>query len=189
MRTRVAYLLIGGCLLTTLSGCFISREIAHARRDVERAYPGMRLERQIVVNLGPLSLRTLGWIAGLAADENAEQVRDYLRDVRRLKVGYYRMDNSAAEKWPSVEMRDATAQRLSFERRWEVALRVRNEESHVWVLYREAHGAVRDLCIVTLTGGEFVVVRAGGRLDRLLLRILEDHAAPNASWHSLYQSP
>ena len=159
--------LLLACLL--LSGCLYSREIAHTRHAVERAYPAARFEREVVLSFGPVSLLTARLLTGLMPDE-AEEVRPYLRSIRRVKVGVYRTENL-----PPLGDVDLPRLRRLRERGWETLAAVREEDQTVWVLYRERRGTVRDLYVLALGEEELVVVRLKGRLDRLLRHALKEH--------------
>jgi hypothetical protein len=155
-------------LCLPLTGCFFSREIGQTRRDIERAYPDLQLRKQIVLNLGPISLRTLGWFTKLAPEEEGDMAARYLRDISRVKVGVYRSDNPA-------ELERLNISRLGFEKEWTVALKTRNDDSRVWVLYRENAKTLKDLYVVVLDEEQLVMARVHGRLQRLVTRIMEDH--------------
>ncbi|MEX0601037.1 MAG: DUF4252 domain-containing protein [Rhodothermales bacterium] len=161
-------------LLLPLAGCFFSREIANTRRDIQKAYPDLQLERQIVLNLGPLSLSTLGWMAGLANDDDVDMARRYVKDVRRVKVGVFRAEHPGA-------LKELDFGRFGFEEGWEVAVKSRQDGERVWVLYRADAETVEDLYVVVLGDEELVVARLSGRLDRLVAGIMKDHG-PLEEW-------
>lgn len=157
-------------LAAPMAGCFYSREMAHTRRDIERATDA-DFERGVVVSLGPLSLRTLGWISGLVPEEEAQMARDYLREIRRVKVGVYNTEDGF-----SLDDVDV-AQLPRFERHhWQVAVKFRDDDGMGWVLYREHDETVRDLYVVVVSDEELVLARVQGHLNRLLARVMEDHA-------------
>lgn len=157
-------------LSVTLTGCFYSREIAHTRRDIER-FTQADFDRTFVVSLGPISLRTLGWISGLVREDEVRMARSYLREISRVKVGVYHTDFGFA--YDKVDL--ANLPRFE-EKGWEVAVRFREEDEFGWVLYREHRGTVRDLYIVVLSDEELVLARVQGHLNRLLARVMEDHS-------------
>ena len=155
-------------LLLPLAGCFFSREIANTRRDIEGAYPDLQLERQIVLNLGPVSLRTIRWLAHAMPEDDTNLAVDYLRDVSRVKVGLFRSENPRA-------LDEFDVDRIGFDKTWETAVKTRDSESRVWVLYRERKDTVRDLYVVVLDEEDLAIARIRGNLSRLLTRIMEDH--------------
>lgn len=155
-------------LLLPLTGCLFSREIAQTRRDIERAYPDLQLERQIVLNLGPLSIRTVRWITGMLAGEEVDMAARYLRDVSRVKVGVFRSENPHA-------LGAFDAKRVRFDEGWETAVKTQDDESRVWVLYRPEGDTVRDLYVVVLDDEDLAIARVRGNLGRLVSRIMEDH--------------
>ena len=172
MSHRSAVVGLSLVLILGLTGCFYSREITHTRRDIEHA-TGVDFDRGIVVSLGPRSLGTIGWFAGLLSDEEEEarMVRDYVREISRIKVGIYNTRFGFA-------LDDVDLTRLPrFERKgWEVAVRFRDEDALGWVLYREHRDAVRDLYVVVLSDEELVLARVQGHLNDLLARVMEDHS-------------
>lgn len=167
-RTVLLILLVG---LPALTGCFYSREIAHVRRDIERQYPEARFERQVVVNAGPVLLRLSRWVAR-RVDDDARMAADYLDEVRRVKVGVYR-----TERLPHLTDLDLPALRRFQRDGWDVAVRVRDDNEAVWVLYRENRRTVRDMYVLVLSDDELVIASIEGHLDRLLQKAIEDHAS------------
>jgi hypothetical protein len=169
MQNRILNLLLLLVVSFTASGCLYSREIAHVRRDIEHAYPEMRFDRQIVVSLGPASLRTIGWIARFIPGDEVEMAMDYLHEIRRVKVGVYR-----SESVGTARFEPATLKRF---RRgdWHVAVKYREGADAGWILYRENGETVRDLFVVVLSDEDLVVARVEGRLNRLMERLVEDH--------------
>jgi hypothetical protein len=173
MRQRL--LTIPGILLAAilLSGCLYSREIARTRRDIERQYPEARFDREIVLSLGPGSIHLLRFLTGIVPEDNTEMARAYLRDISRVKVGVYRVENL-----PALNDIDLTRlQRFGPEDGWKQAARLVDEDQVTWLMYRERQDTVRDLYILTLDGEELVLVRLKGRLSRLLERAMKDHEA------------
>lgn len=172
MRRLTLSALLAIVIVLPLTGCLFSKEIADTRRDIEKAYPDLHLEKQIVVNLGPLSLKTLGWMAAFVPDPEVDVARRYLRDIRRVKVGVYRSEHPDA-------LAKLDVGQFGFEKEWEVAVRTRQEGEHVWVLYKDDPKTVRDLYVVVLSEEELVVARLRGNLNRLLARVMEDHVELN----------
>ena len=154
----------------SLTGCIYSREIAQTRRDLERHYPDARFDREIVINVGPSSLHTLGWLAGLAPEDEAQMARDYLYEIDRVKVGIYRV-----ERLPDLDDFDPPALQRFERGGWEVAVKARQDDGVVWVLYRERYGAVRDMYAIVLSDEELVLARVKGHLNNLLEKVMDDH--------------
>jgi hypothetical protein len=179
MRTRLHLTLLALFVLTApLAGCFYSREIAHTRRDIERA-TGVDFDRGLMVSLGPVSLRTLGWISGLVPEQEARMARDYLREITRVKVGVYHTDLGFARDGADL----GSLPRFE-DQGWEVAVRFRDEETLGWVLYREHRDTVRDVYVVMVTDEELVLARVQGHLNRLLSRVMEDHSVMTGWVHN-----
>ena len=164
---RAGLALTLSCLL--LSGCLYSREVSRTRHAIERAYPEARFDREVVFSFGPLSLLSARLLTGLAPSQT-EEVRPYLRSLRRVKVGVYR-----AEGLSSLNTIDLPQVRRLREKGWETLVAVREPEATTWVLYRERRRAVRDLYVLTLSEDELVMVRLKGRLDKLLTHVMREH--------------
>ncbi len=154
----------------SLTGCVYSREIAQTRRDLERHYPGADFDHQITINLGPRTLHTFGWLAGLAPEPEAQMARDYLYEIDRVKVGIYQV-----KSLPDLDDFDPPALRRFEDDGWEMAVKVHEDDEIVWVLYREHYDQVRDIYTIVLTDEELVLVRVNGHLNRLLEKVVDDH--------------
>jgi hypothetical protein len=152
-----------------LTGCLYSREVAQVRRDIEREFPGARFDREIVLAVGPGFFSTVGWITRRINDPETRRISAYLDEIRRLKLGVYRIEALPREGPPALE----TLPRFR-ERGWEVAATVRDEDDRVWVLYRERYRSVRDMFVLSLTDDELIIVRIEGDLNRLLEKIVAD---------------
>jgi hypothetical protein len=152
------------------SGCIYSREISRTRRVIEDELPGSRFDRQIVLNIGSGTLRTAGWLTSLIPDEDMEEVRQYLDDVERVKVGIY-----DTESLPDDGPAGAPMLSEMIERGWKVAVRVRDERDRVWLMYRSHRDRIRALFVIVLNEDSLVIARVEGHLDRILERAVADY--------------
>jgi hypothetical protein len=57
---------------------------------------------------------------------------------------------------------------------WEMAVKVREEDEVVWVLYQLDDEKIKQLYVVVVNDDELVMVRARGNLHRLLARALKE---------------
>jgi hypothetical protein len=166
---RIAVLILLPLALS-LSGCIWAPELEEVRRELEREIPGARFETEFKLTLGPASLGLARMMVGLVPD--AEEAGRYLKDIYRVKLAVYR-----TESLPAIgELRLPGRLRRQLERSgWEVAVKVREKDEVVWILYREYRNTIRDIYIVVLDQDELVLVRLEGRLDRLFARAMEEH--------------
>lgn len=155
-------------LVPILSGCLVSREISHLRRDAERAL-GTPLEREFVITLGPRTFRAVGWVARRVPDPWLQMAGDMAGEIDWVKVGVFR----AEERPDSVRLGPSTMPRLASSG-WDVLARTRSGDAATWIMTRERHGSVRDLLVLAFDGSELVVVRFEGWLDALVERALAD---------------
>jgi len=152
-----------------LSGCMVSREISDVRRDIEKEFPGAEFDKEFVISVGPGFFNTVGWLAERVDDYDARRIADYLSEIRRVKVGVYR-----TEQLPYEGDLELESLRRFNENGWELAVKVRDDDEMVWVLYREWYDEVRDMFILVLDDENLVIVRVEGYLNRLLEKIVED---------------
>jgi hypothetical protein len=168
------------CVLTIAvlaSGCLYSREIQHTRRDIERANPGLELDRTFSASVGPVGIRLARWITSLIDDDDVKRARRYLSSVRRVKVGVY----DARGEGPGSLARLSELRR--FERRgWELAAHVSEDDEEVWLFYRDRSETVTDLYAVVLSDDELVIARIQGNLTELLAEALKDYGPDLADW-------
>ncbi len=151
------------------AGCLYSREIAQTRRDFERQYPDLALEREFVLSAGPGTVGLARWLVGLADDDDARVAARMLEDVRRLKLGVYRVEN------PALDLDGYDLPALRRLRGWETAARIRDPDAVVWVLYREQRGRVAQMFVGVLDSENLVLVRLDGDLESILQVVLEEN--------------
>lgn len=167
-HSRLLLLVLLPFVVVSTSGCLYSREIAQTRRDFERQYPDLALKREVVLSLGPGTLGFTRWIAGFMDDEDVRLAVRVLGDVRRVKVGVYRVESGDLDL-DAYDM--PTLRRL---RDWETAARIREEDEVVWVLYREHRGRVEQMFVAVLDDENLVLTRLDGDLQGVLEAVLEE---------------
>jgi hypothetical protein len=169
-KRGAAVLALGVLLAATTAGCFYSREIAHTRRDIEALYPGVRFEREAVVSVGPGTMHGLSRLTGLVPEYYSRLVSGYLDEIEQIKVGVYRTYGL-----PPLDAVDLPRLHRFEDQGWLMAVKSLEDDTAVWVLYRERHGTVRDLYVLVLTEEELVLARVQGHLNRLLEQVMADY--------------
>lgn len=150
-------------VLLTSSGCIYSREIAQTRRDFERQYPDLELKREVVLSFGPGTMGFARWVTGLVRDADAQFASRILEDVRRVKVGVYRVQGDRERNLDEYDL--PALRRL---RGWETAARIREPDEVVWILYREHRGRVEQMFVAVLDEENLVLTRLDGDLQGIL---------------------
>jgi hypothetical protein len=157
-------------IVTTCSGCLWAPELDGVRKDIERQLPGASFHREFALSLGPITLGLARTIIRLVPD--AAEAREYLEDVRSVKVAMYDARNLPTDldlrmprKLESLVEKDG----------WEIAAKVNEERDNVWILYRAEEDSIKDLYIVALSDDELVLVRAHGNIDQLATKAMHDH--------------
>lgn len=169
-RTTFVLLIVVG-LLPVFAGCFYSRELSRSKREIERGYPDLDIDRRITLALGPRTIHTAGWIVRQVPEEETQQVASYLRHLDKVKVAIYDVD------YYDDEARSHQAAVTDFERNgWILAVRAAEDDESVWVLYRaDSRDTVRDIKVIVLSEEDLVIARIQGTLNELLEDLVADH--------------
>jgi hypothetical protein len=154
------------------SGCLWAPDLAMVRRDIERQLPGVSFDKEIELTLGPISLAFARLITRMAPD--TEDVSSYLRDVSRIELAVYNTKHMPPAKTVIMPER---LQKMTDSEGWELAVKVRNDDELAWVLYRLEDETIKELYVVVVTEDELVMVKAEGKLERLVARALSDSGA------------
>ncbi|MDH5627520.1 MAG: DUF4252 domain-containing protein, partial [Candidatus Krumholzibacteria bacterium] len=101
---------------------------------------------------------------------DASEARPYLRGVSKVQVAIYETEGNVHAA--TIE----TPARLQemIDDGWEMAVRVRDEDEMVWLLYRIDGDSVREMFVVVMDDEELVLVRVKGHLERLMAEALEN---------------
>jgi len=167
MRHSVGVLL---ALLLLISGCLMSREMSHMRRDIEDQFPGIELEKEVELTVESGIFTSVGRLLGrIADDDDVNEAGRYIQELRRVKIGVYKI-----RRFPKDEPVNLLELSRFDQDNWELATQVRDRDEMIWVLYREWYGEVRDIFVLVLNDEELVLVRMEGALDHLLEKVIED---------------
>jgi hypothetical protein len=148
-------------------GCFWSGELAGVRREFEAQLPGSSFEKNIELSFGPIVLGLAKMVT--AVIPGTREARPWLRGVNRVQIGVY---DARIDSMPGLRMPKRLQSLL--DDGWETAVRVREEKEAVWVLYRPDGDRVREVFVVVLNEHELVMVKAKGRLDRLIAAAMDE---------------
>lgn len=156
--------------MTMLGGCMWAPDLAMVKRDIERQMPGVNFNKKIELSLGPLTLGFVRLITSLVPD--AREASPFLRDVRRVQVAVYELDDESGGSY-DVKM-PARIRSMTEDEGWELAVKVREEDESVWVMYKMDDESIREAYVCVLGDEELVLVHAKGRLERLMARALHE---------------
>ena len=165
-RVRPAALALVLALLAS-PGCLHSGELSGVRRDLELQLPGSSFEKDVELSLGPVLLSVARLVTNFVPD--AEEARPFLRGVSRVQIGVYKTE---IDSLPALRM-PGHLQSL-IDDGWETVVRVHENHEAVWVLYRPDGDQIREVFVVVLNEKELVLVKAKGRLEKLLAAALDD---------------
>lgn len=163
---RGAVLLVGLLSLATFTaGCAGgSPTPAGVKWEIERRFPGVRLEQEEHVRLGRISLGLVRGLVRLVPGKPEGQ--ELLSSVRRVEMAAYKVH--------SLPDLDRIEETIQLEERllgagWSTLVRSREKDSRAWVFSRmDNKGAMRNLFVVELNGRELTMVRVDGRLNEAI---------------------
>jgi hypothetical protein len=165
---RAARIAFAFALATLASpGCFHSSELSGVRHELESQLPGASFDRDIELSLGPMMLSLARVVAAVVP--GAGEARPWLRDLSRIQLGVYeaRVDSM-------TDLRMPKHMQSLLDDGWETAIRVRDRDEAVWILYRPDGDRVREVFVVVLNDHELVLVKAKGRLEKLIATALRE---------------
>lgn len=177
---RTRFMIAAALIAATLAspGCLWAPELAGIRRDLESQLTGASFHKEVELSLGPVAL-TFARVAA-AFVPGAREARQYLRDVSRVQVAVY--DHARFNEATSVL---EIPQRLLtlLDDGWEMAVKVNDGTDHAWLLYRAEDETIKEVLIVVLNEDELVLVKARGRLERVVDRALREAGRERWSFH------
>lgn len=165
-RTCVFVLVVAGTL-----ACSESPSVTAVRHDIESRIPEARFEKEFHIRLGRFALGVIKPFARMALDEGEEEM-DWLRAVKRVEVGTYRVvslpETMTLEPPPDL-------QRKLEKSGWSTLVRTKEDGETTLVLLREdQEGEIRGLFVLQLDDKEMTMVSLEGRLSRVMAEALAD---------------
>ena len=163
--------MVAASLSLLLGGCVESSMVARTRLEMEQSFPNASFERAHAIHLNRLSTSMLKPVALWALGEEGEDL-GFLRSIRRVDVAVYEVF-SFPETIEGDEL--SAMDRRLHKSGWTRLLRARETDEITWVYSRESRsGGIRDLFVISVDGVEMVMVRVGGKLDRVLAELIAD---------------
>ena len=148
-------------------GCFWAPELSGIRRDLESQLPGASFDRDVELSFGPVMLTLARVLTSVIPD--ADEARPWLRGVSRVQIGVY-----DAHIGSTAELRMPKHLKSLLDNGWETAVRMRDDDEAVWLLYRPDGDKVREIFVVVLNDDELVLVKARGHLERIVAAALDE---------------
>lgn len=173
LQPRRALLTITACgLALTLVACkgeSPSPEIV--RSHIERELPGAEFKKDTRIRLGRITFGLAKGVFKLVEPDDLGMSKA-ISNVKKVDIAIYEVVSL-----PEISTLELPA---DFERNlerygWYPMVRTREDDSRVWVYYREDDaGSIRNLYVVELDEAELVVIDLGGRLDRVMAELIAD---------------
>jgi hypothetical protein len=148
-------------------GCFSSPELSGVRHDLESQLPGASFDRDVELSFGPVMLAFARVITSVIPD--AGDARPWLHGVSRVQIGVY-----DAHVGSTSDVRMPKHLQSLLDDGWETAVRVRDNDEAVWLLYRPDGDKVREIFVVVLDSDQLVLVKARGHLERIVAAALDE---------------
>jgi hypothetical protein len=148
-------------------GCFWAPELTGIRRDLESQLPGASFDKDIELSFGPVMLTFARVLTSVIP--GADEARPWLHGVSRVQIGVY-----DAHVGSTAELQMPEHLKSLLDLGWETAMRVRDDDEAVWLLYHPDGDKVREIFVVVLNDDELVIVKARGRLERIVAAALDE---------------
>jgi hypothetical protein len=175
-RTRTFAAAVTAAMLAT-PGCLWAPELSRVRHDIEHQLPDASFDKEFELSLGPVTLAFARLVTFLIPP--AREARQYLHDVSRVQVAVYDHE-PLANGARNLQMPELL--RSLLDEGWEMAVKVKDDDERVWLLFRAEDDVVREVFVVVLSENELVLVKAKGRLERVLTRVLHDADRDGWTW-------
>lgn len=169
MKRPFSNLIPAICVVAMLSapGCLYAPEFSGIRNDIEAQLPDASFDKEIELCLGPVALTLARVVTSVLP--GAQEARHWLKGMSRVQIGVY---DAHVESTAGLRMPERLQSLV--DDGWETAVRVRENNEAVWVLYRADKEEVREMFVMVLSDDELVLVRAKGNLERLVAAVLKD---------------
>jgi hypothetical protein len=160
--------------LTLAAGCATSGQVRSVSQAVRAELPGIELDREVHLRLGPISFSLVRGLASLAGDELDEDDARILAAIRRVEIDVYEVRSSAPPE-PSALPRLARLEERLRDQGWEPVMTVRDDGELGMVMTREdRRGRIRGMFLISYDSDELAVIRLEGHLDDLLAAAIAD---------------
>ncbi len=170
-KSRSALVLLTALAVLPLAGCVGSSLAANTRTELEAGLPGARFEPVISFHFGRLTTALVKPIA-IWATRDEDEGFNLMRGVRKIDVAIYDVESFPNRYEPSAL---GPMESRLYRNGWGRVVRTREDDEITWVFNRENEaGEIRDLMVLSLDGAEMVLVRVGGKVDRLLAEMIAD---------------
>lgn len=168
MKRSVVPFVLFLSLSSLLAGCAGTPSVDRVGWEIQRRFPEARFEREEHFHLGRVKMGLLrGLLRMVPGKVEGQKV---LSRIHGVEVATYRVH--------SLPDLDRLAGDTRFERQlsqngWTPMVRTREEDSRNWIFVRaDERGALRNLFVVSLEGGELTLVRVDGRIDQALAQAI-----------------
>jgi len=171
-------IIIGLLLLMPLfGGCLWVPEFSRIVGEIEKQFPDAHFKKDVELNFGPVTLGLVRTVVSVVSDgqdddDDLQKAEHFLREIRSVQVGVYKVHDLSGSTTIQIPGR---LRRLLKDRNWKTAIKVREDNEYVLVLYKQYRRSIQNMFVITLSDEELVLVRASGKLNKLFDRVMEDH--------------
>jgi hypothetical protein len=175
MKKRIVCIILILSLITLLlPGCvFVSRDFRLTRDSILDEIGNVDTETEVQLQIGQ-GLLSLSRMIVSIADHSSESnmAVDYLRDIRNVQVGVYKLTEFNRDKPLIIPPR--IARKLS-KQGYEPMVKVKELNSATWVMTKIHRKRLTSLYVIALDRDELVLVEVEGKLGRLIEKAVRDH--------------
>lgn len=172
MKIKIISIVLFVCVSAfLLPGCvFISGDFRQTRDMVLDELGPVEIETEVQLQIGPglLSISRMAVSLTNASDE----ALDYLRDIRNVQVGVYKLHHVDRDKPLIIPIK--IARKLS-KKGYEPMVKVKERDEAVWVLTKMHGEKLTSLYVIALDREELVLVEVKGRLGKIVEKAIREH--------------
>jgi len=163
----VLLICLTACLLP---GCvFISRDFRFTKELIISELGEAEVETEFQLQVGS-GLLSLGKFAASVADVDRNTM-EYLRDIRNVQVGVYKLYDIDRNK--PLKIPDRIAKNLA-RKGYEPIIKTKEKNSATWIFTKMRGKRLESLYVISLEQHELVLVEVKGRLERILQKAIRE---------------
>ncbi|MBC8182093.1 DUF4252 domain-containing protein [candidate division KSB1 bacterium] len=172
-RRIISIILILSLIALLLPGCvFVSREFCMTRDSILDEIGNFDTETEVQLQIGSGLLSLSRMIVSMVDHSETDMAVDYLRDIRNVQVGVYKLTDFNRDRPLIIPVR--IARKLS-KKGYEAMVKVKDRDSATWVMTKMRGKRLTSLYVISLDRDELVLVEVEGRLGRLIEKAVHDH--------------
>jgi hypothetical protein len=143
-------------------GCFWTPSLTAVRKEIEQQLPSGSLHKKIELTIGPIPFMAARLITGMVPE--AREASPFMANISSVEIAVYETSRVCTKNLSLP----AHLRELQEKEGWEMAVKIRDDEDLIWLLYRIDDRSIGEVFAVALSDGELVIVKVKGRLEKVI---------------------